>query len=557
MTTETSTVREVHATLIIPQEWLDLFALLPGYDPVATAGPDCVFDVRAAERACAFFPEMLCYIEGEDAGQPFVLQRWQKAIVGCLFGWKRRDASGRMVRRYRKLFLYVPRKNGKTPFVAGLLLLISLCDGEPGAQIYAAASSAKQAGILFKHMTVMGQRNGDISARMRIYKSLKSIEFPQVTTCQVLSANADAQHGKNTHCFAIDELHAQKDRELVDALATSTGTRRQPLEIYLTTADYDRPSICNELYDYACKVRDRVFEDERFLPVLFEALPTDDWKDPAVWAKANPNLGVSIKLDWIREEAARAARQPSYLNTFKRLHLNIRTGASVAWLMLHEWDQCATELPDLTGRPCYAGLDLSSNRDPSAFTMVFPPEREGEPIWVKSIVWIPEAGAKHHEDTDRVPYFTWADQGHVRLSPGDAVDYAQIEREIMELTEVYHVQTVAVDRWNAQQLCQNLQSHGINVGFWGQGFRDMSGPAKEWERLVIIKGLAHGGNPVLRWMAGNCMVETDPAGNIKPSKKKSTNRIDAIVAAIMALGVMMMGGHSVCRFYETNDLEMA
>lgn len=541
----------------IPQKWQDLFALLPGYDPVATAGPDCRFESAVADKACRFFPEFLKYIEGEGAGEPFILQPWQQAIVGCLFGWKRKDAdSGNMLRRYRKLFLYVPRKNGKTPFVAGLLLLIALCDGEPGAQIYAAASSAKQAGILFKHMNVMGQQNPAIADVMKVYKSLKSIELPRMTTCQVLSANADAQHGKNTHCFAIDELHAQKDRELVDALATSTGTRRQPLEIYLTTADYDRPSICNELYDYACKVRDRVFADERFLPVIYEANADDDWRSPDVWAKANPNLGVSIKTDWIREECERAARQPAYLNTFKRLHLNIRTGASVAWMMLHEWDKCDATLPDLRGRVCYAGLDLSVSRDPSAFVMVFPPEQEGEPIWVLPTIWIPESAAHERELRDRVPYFAWASAGHLRMTPGDAIDYQILQRDIMQFASMYQLQLLAVDPWNSANLVQELQAEGINIGNWPQGIRHMTGPSKEWERLVITQGLAHGGHPVLRWMASNVMIETDAAGNIKPSKKKSTNRIDGIVAGIMALGAMMMNAAVPGRFYELNELEI-
>lgn len=535
----------------ISQKWLDLFKLLPGYDPVATA-EDCWFDEAVADKACEFFYTFLTFIEGHNAGQPFALEPWQKAVIGCLFGWKRPNG----LRRYRKFLLYIPRKNGKTPLVAGILLLIALCDGEPGAQIYAAAASTDQASLLFKHMSLMASQSPELSEITTTYKSFKSMNFPQNTTVKVLSAKANTAHGKNTHCFAVDELHAQNDRELLDALTTSTGTRTQPLEIYLTTADYDRPSICNEVYEYACRVRDGVFPDKTFLPVIYEALIGDDWKDPAVWRKANPNLGVSIREDWLAEEAETASRKPDYLNAFKRLHLNIRTGASVAWIPMHEWDACDAELPDLTGRECYAGLDLSSTQDVTAFVMVFPPVYENEPTWIVPKMWIPEDTAHERQRVGGIPYATWIEQGFMLSTPGNAVDYEFVKAEILACASKYQINLIAFDPWNADMFAQHLAAEGLRVGEWRQGFGSMNAPCKELQRMILTREVAHGGHAVLRWMAGNVMVETDAIGNIRPSKKKSSQKIDGMVALVMAVGGMMLGGHAAGRYYETHDLEM-
>ncbi len=357
------------------------------------------------------------------------------------------------------------------------------------------------------------------------------------------------------HGIIIDELHAQPNRELVDVLTTSTAARRQPLIVYITTADFDRDSICNEKYDYACKVRDGVIDDPAFLPVIYEASSDADWTDPQVWAAANPNLGVSVSQEYLERECQRAQETPTYENTFKRLHLNMKTQQDVRWLSLEQWDACGGVEIDpnaLEGKECFAGLDLSTTTDVSALVLLFK-EDDGE-VALLPRFWVPADNARKRERRDRVPYQTWARQGFIEMTEGNVVDYDVIRRRINELGERFKIREIAIDRWNATQLAVQLQGDGFEVVTFGQGFRDMSGPTKELEKLVISGKLRHGRHPVLRWMASNVSVETDAAGNLKPSKKKSTERIDGIVASIMALGRAMLQPQRRRSFYETHDL---
>ena len=326
---------------MLGSEWRDLLSLLPGYDSEATADPSDYFDAEAAQLALDFFRECLTFIEGERAGEPFELEPWQQAIVAALFGWKRADGT----RRYRESLIYVPRKNGKSPFCAGITLLVAYADGEPGAQLYSAAADRDQAALIFRHCAGMIARDPDLASRSRVYRSFKSIEFPDNSVYKALSSDADTKHGLGAHLVIVDELHAHPDAELVETLVTSTAARRQPLVIYITTADYNRVSICNQKYEYACKVRDQILEDSSFLPVIYEALPDDDWTDPEVWRKANPNLGVSVKLEYLERECRRAKAEPSYQNTFRRLHLNQRTSQDTRWLSVEDWEACKVELP--------------------------------------------------------------------------------------------------------------------------------------------------------------------------------------------------------------------
>jgi phage terminase large subunit-like protein len=322
---------------------------------------------------------------------------------------------------------------------------------------------------------------------------------------------------------------------------TSTGARRQPLIIHITTADFDRPSICNEKYDYACKVRDGIIHDPAFLPVIYEADRDDDWTNPEVWAKANPNLGISVSLQYLERECRRAQETPSYENTFKRLHLNMKTQQDVRWLGMEAWDACGEEAIEesvLEGQECFAGLDLSTTTDISAFVLAFQDE-EGV-LTVLPRFWIPEDSALKRERRDRVPYVDWARQGLIETTPGNVIDYDRIRTHINDIKDRFKITEIAIDRWNATQLATQLQGDGFEVVAFGQGFKDMTAPTKELEKLVMSGKLRHAGHPVLRWMASNVAVETDAAGNLKPSKKKSTERIDGIVALVMALGRLMV-----------------
>lgn len=503
---------------------------LPGYDPYTHAGT-CRFDPAAAQRAIDFFGECLTFTAGEWRGRPFILQPWQSAIVANVFGWKRFDG----LRRYREVFIYVPRKCGKTELAGGLGNLLTFADGEPAAHVYCAAADREQARLVFAAAKTMVQAEPELANRSRIYVNAISVEETG-SMLRVVSAEAYTKHGVNAHGIIIDELHAQPDRELVDVLTTSTGARRQPLIIYITTADFDRPSICNEKYDYACKVRDGIIEDPAFLPVIYETKPDADWTSPAVWAQANPNLGVSVSLDYITRECKRAQETPTYENTFKRLHLNLKTQQDVRWLSLEAWDASAGVIDEasLAGKVCFAGLDLSTTTDVSACVLVF--REPDETVTVIPRFWIPADNARKRERRDRVPYETWARLGYIEMTPGNVVDYDYIRQRLNELKARFKIREVAIDPWNATQLSIQLHSDHFKVIQFGQNFKDMTSPTKEWEKLVLSRKLIHGGHPVLRWMASNVAAESDAAGNIKPSKKKSSDRIDGIVAGIMGLG---------------------
>lgn len=528
-------------------QWRRLLKLLPDYNPFQDAGY-CYFDAEAAQLALDFFPNCLVHIKGPKAGKPFVLAGWEKCIIANLFGWKRKNGT----RRYRTAFIFVPRKNGKTTLAAGIILFVLTCDNEPGAEIYSSANDRDQAKLVFAPAELMVKASPELSTRLQVYRNTILAIDPDSgletgSYYRPISADANTKDGYNTHLHINDELHAQRDRRLVDALETSTGSRAQPLTIYITTSDFDRPSICNEKYDYACKVRDGIFKDDTFLPAIYEAKPEDDWTKVATWRKANPNLGVSLFMDYIRHECKKAQETPACENTFKRLHLNIKTEQDVRWLKLTDWDACDAPVveTELIGKRCFAGFDLSSNMDVTARVLVFPPDADCELFRCLCRFYIPQENAYKREERDRVPYTAWARAGYIKLTPGNVVDYGIVKADFQFDYEKFDIVESAFDRWNFEALRQQFIGEGIEADHFvsfGQGFVSMSAPSKELEKLILSQQLAHGGNPVLRWMAGNVSVEFDAADNIKPSKKKSTQRIDGIVALIEALGRAMVAG---------------
>lgn len=522
---------------------LDARAILtgiPGYDPVATAPAGHYFDEAAAGLALDFFPEMLTFVEGEKAEQPFVLEPWQQAFVGNLFGWKR--PSG--LRRYVEALLYVARKNGKTPLLAGIVDYVLFCDGEPGAQLYSAAAEREQAALIYRHASGMILRNPLLDECCKIYRTFKSIEHPATNSLyKALSADANTKHGLNVHLAAVDELHAHPNGDLVDVLKTGTVNRREPLLIYITTADYARPSVCNRTYQHAIRVRDGEVDDPGFLPCIYEASPKDDWTQIETWRQANPNLGVSVQEKWLARECLRAQEEPSYENTFKRLHLNIITEQAERWISLEKWQACAGELDalaladSLAGQPCTGGLDVSATSDVTALVLWFPGAQALVPFF-----WIPSSSAARREEHDRVPYRTWQRQGFMRMTEGNAVDQDRIRRDINgDIGKRFRLGSIGIDPWNATQLCMQLLGDGFDMVEFRQGFGSLNEPSKEFEKRIVSQRLIHGNHPVLNWMAANVSVTHDAAGNIKPDKSKSTEKIDGIVAAIMAIGRSMAG----------------
>lgn len=492
------------------------------------------FEERAATVAVNFFEKLLVHVKGEWSGQPFKLQTWQREdIIRPLFGWKRQDGT----RRYRTAYIEIPRKNGKSSLAAGIALLLLFADNEPGAEVYSAAADRDQAHIVFDLASQMRGGSRALASRSESYK--RSIVVPEtMSVYRVLSADAPTKHGLNAHGVVVDELHAQPNRELVDVLTTSTGARRQPLVVFITTAGYDRQSICWEYHEYARQIRAGIIEDDSFFEYIAAAGEQDDWQDPAVWAKANPGLGVTVKREYIENEARKALNAPAYQNTFRRLHLNQWTQQETRWLPMEKWDTCGDpfDVKLLHGSACYGGLDLASTSDIASLVLDFPSE-EGEEerhIWL-AYFWIPESNMIERARKDRVPYDVWVRDGLITATEGNVIDYAYIIRDIEALGEKYNIKEIAFDRWGAFQVSQQLEAIGFTMVGFGQGFASMAGPTKELLRLVLDGKLAHGGNKVLRWMADNLVVESDAAGNHKPAKNKSREKIDGIVAGVMAL----------------------
>lgn len=522
----------------------NVLRLIPGYDPFATC-EDSWLDKEAAQRAIDFFPECLQHVEGAMAGKPFILEEWQQAIVGNLFGWKRKDEQGRTVRRYREALVYVSRKNGKTPLIAGIGLLVLFGDGEAGAQCYCAAADREQAALLFRHAKGMVEREPELSDRAKIYGGIGQrsivLRSDEASSLKVLSADADTKHGGNSHLIIVDELHAQPNRELIDVLLTSmaSANRAQPLALFLTTADYMRPSICNEKYDEACSVRDGRKKDKAFLPVIYEAMPEDDWTSEETWKKANPNYGVSVSKEYMARECEKAKLNPSYENTFKRLHLDMRTSSRNRAINSQAWDFCkCDEFPiEAIRENCFGGLDLASKKDLTAKVYIWP---HGGKFYVKAKFWIPEAAARKYEQDSGVPYFQWAKEGWIKITDGDVTDYDFIRQDILEDHKLLDVAAIGFDPWNATHLTNELVSDGVKTLVEvTQSTRGLNEASKELLGLIASQKLQHDGNPVLAWCAGNVEAKEDSSENIRFMKPTDTPsaKIDGIAALVTALVV--------------------
>ena len=492
----------------------------------------CRFDIRAAEHVVKFFETFLRHSEGKWAGNPFILIDWQKTdLLMPLFGWLRADGT----RRFRHAYVEIPKKNGKSAIGSGVSLYLLTADNEPGAEVYAAAADRDQASIVFDGAKRMVEASPELSSRLDIIDSRKTIAYLGMKSkFQALSADVPTKEGLKIHGLIFDELHAQKTRRLWDTLRYGGAAREQPLDISITTAGFDKNSICWEQRDYATKVLDGIIGDDSFFAYIRAAGPEDDWTARDTWYKANPSLGIILSEDEFAQACKEAQESPVKENSFKRYRLNIWTEQSVRWLSMDKWDLCAEPVDAglLSGKECFGALDLASTTDIAALGLLF---RNGSRYSVLPYFWIPEENATRRERKDRVPYLTWAKQGFIELTPGNVIDYDLIRKRINELGDLFNIKEIAVDRWNAAQITTQLEGDGFTMVPFGQGFASMSSPTKELEAVVLGQRLAHGGNPVLRWMASNVAVKEDAAGNLKPDKEKSIEKIDGIVALIMAL----------------------
>ena len=512
------------------------------------------YDHAKADRAVRFI-ECLSHTKGQWAGKPFMLLPWQEAIIRDLFGVMKEDGW----RQFNTAYVEIPKKNGKSELAAAIALLLLAGDGEERAEIYGAAADRQQASIVFEVAADMVRMCPALSKRMKVLAATKRIIYrPTNSFYQVLSAEAYSKHGFNVHGVIFDELHAQPDRRLFDVLTKGSGdARTQPLYFLITTAGNDTRSICWEQHQKAVDILEGRKVDRTFYPVVYGAGMDEDWTDPGVWARANPSLGHTITLEKVRAACDSARQNPGEENSFRQLRLCQWVKQSVRWMPLEKWDACmALYRPeDLEGRRCYGGLDLSSTTDITAFVLVFPPADDGEPYKVLQWFWIPEENMRQRVLRDSVPYDVWSRRGRLETTEGNVVHYAWIEAFIEELGKRYDIREIAYDRWGAVQMTQDLEDMGFTVVPFGQGYKDMSPPTKELMKMVLEGSIAHDDSPVMRWMMDNIHIRTDPAGNIKPDKEKSTEKIDGVVALVMALDrALRHSGDAVRSVYDERGL---
>lgn len=490
------------------------------------------FDERAAEKAIAFFP-LLRHSKGEWAGQAFRLEPWQAFIVGSLFGWKRADG----LRRFRTAYLSVARKNGKSTTVAGIGIKLAFFDDEPGSEVYAAATKRDQAKITWSEAQRMVQRSPGFAGRIKAFTN-NLHDANTASKYEPLSADYNSLDGLNVHGAVIDEYHAHPNGNVADVLESATGARRQPLIIYTTTAGHDNESACHQFDTYICSVLEGTVDDDAVFGFIARPDEGDAWDDPVSWAKANPNLGVSVKLDDLERQCDRAKQIPREQNEFRRKRCNEWTEQAERWLDLALWDGCDGDTDDSAGRMCFGGLDLSTTTDLSALALLFPNGDGSYDLDMR--FWCPEEGIQKRSQADKVPYDVWARQGYLTPTPGNVVDYEYIELEVEELASRYQIVELGFDPWNATQLATRLLQKGANVVKVAQGYQTLSEPSRELEKLLMGGLLRHGGHPVLRWMAANVAVQEGPNGSIRPSKDRSHERIDGIVAVVIALSRAMV-----------------
>lgn len=491
------------------------------------------FDEEEAQIVLDFFG-LLCHSKGKWAGKPIELEPWQAFIIACVFGWMRVDGT----RRFRMVYEEIARKNGKSTKLAGVGTYGLVADGEEGAEIYAAATKKDQAKITFDEAVRMVKKSPALRKRINSVKNNLNITETN-SKFEPLGADADSLDGLNVHFGLVDELHAHKTSAMWDVLESAVAAREQPLMWAITTAGFNKKHYCYQLRGYACKVLEGIIEDDSFFAIIFTLDSEEEWEDESCWIKANPNLGVSVSLETLRNAFKKAKALPSAKNNFLTKFLNVWVNAATAWMPMDKWEACKEpfDINVLKGLPCYGGLDLASTSDTCAFLLLF---EYDDRIIVVPKFYLPEEAVEERTKKDQVPYQDWADKGLFCLTPGNVTDYNYIEQDILAANKLYKIKEIAFDRYYATQLILKLQDEGIEMVQFGQGMISMNAPMKELERMVLTGDLQHDGHPVLTWQASNVMAKTDEAGNIKPDKKNSTEKIDGIVALIMALGRLIL-----------------
>ena len=507
---------------------------LKNYQPTRFMLPTSHYDKAKADRAVTFI-ENLCHTKGKWAGKRFWLLPWQEQLIRDIFGIVKHDGN----RQFRTAFVEICKKVGKSELAAAIALYLLYADNEPSAEVYGAAADRQQASFVFDVARQMVEMSPALMKRSKLMSATKRIvNYGNAGFYQVLSAEVGSKHGFSISELVFDEIHTQPNRQLYDVLTKySSDARQNPLHFIITTAGNDRNSIAFELHTKAIDILEGRRVDPTFYPVVYGLKDDEDWEDEANWYKVNPSLGYTVDIERLRDAYREAKQNPADEITFKWLRMNMWVSSTTSWIpdAIFMKGNEPIDMRLLEGRDCYAGLDLSSTGDITALVLIFPPRNTDEKYILVPYFWVPEETIPQRVKSNSVPYDVWEKQGHLLATEGNVIHYDFIEKFICDLAEKYHILEIAVDRWNATHMIQNLEDAGFTMVPFGQGFASMSTPTKEFYRLLMEGQVVHAGHPVLRWMAGNVVIETDAAENIKVTKAKSKEKIDGIVASIMAL----------------------
>lgn len=499
------------------------------------------FDVEKASRVCEFI-ELLPHIKGPLAGQCIKLEPWQIFILTTVFGWVKPDGK----RRFRRGYTEVPRGNAKSTLSSGIGLYMLMADGEGGAEVYSLATTRDQARIVFGDAQNMARKRPEMMKALGVKVDAHNINLLRTASkFEALSSEGSTLDGLNIHFGCVDELHAHKTREVYDVVETGTGKRDQSLLWVITTAGSNRAGICYEVRTFVMRMLDGVLKDETQFGIIFGLDDGDDWTTEAALIKANPNWGVSVRPDVLLPLQAKAMQLPSAVNNFKTKHLNEWVNADTAWMDMRAWDDCgrrALDLDAFAGNECWIGIDLASKVDIAALKLLFrDPEREGGFV-VFGKYYLPEATVQESTNSQ---YQGWHNAGRLTVTPGNVIDFDWIESDLRDFTSRFEVKTVAFDPFQATQFSTRMLAEGMPMVEVRPTVLNFSEPMKSLEALVLQRKFAHGGDPILTWMVSNVVCHRDQKDNIYPRKERPENKIDGVVALLMALNRALLGTDEV------------
>lgn len=489
------------------------------------------FDRKAAARAIKFI-ESLKHTKGEWAGRKFLLEPWQQFIIWNIFGWRLADGT----RRFRYVYIEIARKNGKTALSAGIGLYMLFADGESRPEVYSAATVKDQAKICFADAVEIVKAT-DLKNYITPYRNSIVYEL-KGGTFKPLSSDYGTHDGLNPSCGIIDEFHAHKDSGMFDVIKSAFGARRQPLMFIITTAGFNKNGACYAYRENVIKVLRGVNQDDTLFGMIYTLDSNEEWDNPKMWIKSNPNLGVSLSVDYLADQFKDAKNRPEAVRNVMTKNVNLWVDAEKTWILDEVWTKCdgLSRVEELQDCDCWGGLDLSNVSDITAFVLIF---NENDRFQLLPFFWIPKDKMLEKIRKENINYDYWVREGYVKVTPGNVTDYDFVKADILKIAVDYNLKSTAYDRWNSSQTIIDLSNEGLTFNPFGQGYGSMSAPTKQFEALVLSGQLKHFGNPVLRWMLSSTLIKTDPAGNIKSDKEKSTQKIDGIVASIIALGEWM------------------